>query len=126
MSNLNALALIIATFVFGTFLIAYLTKLQNKAASEVIIGTLLGVPLRTEIRWTWLFQVFLGWAVAIMVTDFFLMFAFFKIAANVEEGLQTLAYLGAAIAGFGFVTQLLFGTAAFFNIASRLRQAQRA
>jgi hypothetical protein len=125
MSNLNALALIIATFVSGTFLIAQLTKLQNKASSEVIVGTLLGVHVSTEIRWIWLFQVFLGMAVAIMVTDFFLMFAFLKIAANVEEGLQILAYLGAATTGFGFVVQLLFGTSAFLKLVSMLRQAQR-
>ena len=124
MSNLNALALIIATFISGAFLIGYLTKLQNKASSEVLVGTLLGVHVSTEVRWVWLLQVFLGMAMAIVVTNFFLMFAFLRIAAIVEEGLQLLAYLGAAAAGFGLAMQMLFGGLALVHHVSIVRQAQ--
>ena len=124
MSNLNGLALIIGTFISGTFLVVYLASLQNKASSEVVAGTLLGARVSVEVRWTWLLQVFLGMAMAIVVTDFFLVFAFLRIAANVEEGLRLLAYLGAAIAGFGLILQLLFGTMGFINTARVLRQAE--
>jgi hypothetical protein len=124
MSNLNGLALIIATFISGTFLVIYIASLQNKASSEVLAGTLLGARVSVQVRWIWLLQVFLGMAMAIVVTDFFLVFAFLRIAANVGEGLQMLAYLGAATAGFGLVLQLLFGTMAFINKAKLLRQAE--
>jgi len=63
-------------------------------------------------------------AMAIVVVDFFLVFAFLRIAANVEEGLRILAYLGAASAGFGLIAQLLFGTVGLINSAKLLRQAE--
>lgn len=123
MSNLNEYALIIATFISGTFLITQLTRLQNEAAADVIVGVMQGVPLSTEIRWIWLLQVFLSMAISILIVDFFLLVAFIKIAARVDESVALLAYLGAAISGFAFVLQLLFGTSAFFKHVSLLRQA---
>lgn len=79
MSHVEQYALIIATFISGGFLIAYLTSLQNQAAADVLIGVMGGVPISAEMRRIWLFQVFLGWAVFILIVDFVLLFAFFRL-----------------------------------------------
>lgn len=126
MSNLNDLALIIATFISGIFLVVYVTKHQNEAGNDVLLGVVRGVPISTETRWILLFQVFVSMAGAILLVDFFLTFAFLKIAGRVVEDLRWLAYLGAGIAGLGFVLQLAFGTSAFFKYASILRRTTRA
>lgn len=125
MSNLNEYALIIATFISGGFLIVYVTKLQNDAVSDIITGVFRGVPVSTEMRWIWLFQVFVGMAMFVAIVDFFLMFAFLKIAATMAGDVQWLAYLGAGATGFAFVTQILFGTSAGLKLAAILRQSRR-
>jgi predicted secreted protein len=125
MSNLNDLALIIATFISGIFLIVYITKHQNEAGNDVLLGIIRGVPISTEARWIILLQVFVSLAGAILLVDFFLTFALLKIAGRVDEDLRWLAYLGASITGLGFVLQLSFGTSAFFKYASILRRTTR-
>jgi hypothetical protein len=125
MSHLDQYALVIATFISGGFLAAYLTSLQNQASAAVLIGVMRGVPMSNEMRWIWLWQVFLGMAIFILLVDFMLFFAFFKIARWVDESVAPLAHLATAAWGFAFVAQLLFGTSAFFKQASVLRQTTR-
>jgi hypothetical protein len=125
MEDLAEIALTIATGLFGLFLIIHVTARQNDALVVVSTGVIGGQPTTTEYRWLWLLQVFLGMAIAILVLDFFLLFSFLTIARAVSERVQTLAYLGAAMAAFAFLTQLLWGTWALITNVSLLRQAAK-
>ena len=125
MSHLGQYGLIIATFISGAFLLGYLTRLHNEAAGVVLIGVMQGLPMSTALRWMWLLQVFLGWTTLILAVDFFLLFAFVKIAGWVDESVAPLAHLGALLWGLAFVGQLVFDASAFYKQASILRQATR-
>jgi len=96
MSDSIAFALVGGTFLFGTFLSFWLSKVAAVRGNDVAIGARHGHSVPMSHRWLVLYTQFVTWALGAVGVSVFTAFANLLIARNVGgEDARLLAYLAA-------------------------------
>ena len=109
----------------GIICFFYITKMANDLAAQIMTGMINGHPISTDYRWLLLYQTWASYAVGVVGWGIFLAVAEAQVAALVSnEGIKTLGYLAAVIAGVGALNWLVNGAAAFVSYRRVLRQAE--
>jgi hypothetical protein len=125
MSDLNAIGMILALMLAGTFVTFYATKWIHVRSDAITTGIVRGVPISTKERWMKLFHDWLPMAFGIAIVDLILAVGFLEIAKGfTDEGIRLVAWLSAAAAGFSSVFWFILGVSYFANCVSILRQAE--
>ena len=125
MSNLNAIGMILAILIAGAFVMAYTTHIIHLRSDAITTGIARGVSLSIKERWMILFHDWMPAAFGVAVFGLLIAFDQMEIAKNVAEpGIQMLAWLSAALAGFASMSWFILGISYFVNLALMLREAQ--
>jgi len=125
MSDSTALALIIASFFPGGFLVFYLTKMANDISHEIVAGVVRGSPASTTYRWILLYQTWLGYALAAMGACVFVAALNVKIAVQAtDRGVEAVAYLAAFFFALIAFSWLVGAVSELIYYRSVLRQAE--
>jgi hypothetical protein len=125
MSNLNAIGLILAILIAGTFVTFYATKWIHIRSDAITTGIVRGISISTKERWMKLFHDWLPMAFGISLFDLILAVGFIEIAENLtDQGVILVAWLSGAAAGFSCVFWLILGISYFVNLVLILREAK--
>jgi len=103
----------------------WLVGKTNEAGIEVLAGVVHGRSIPIKTRWIWLYQVWMGYTLALVVLPFATGFALLQIAERAAEAdARLLGYMYAYIFLATCFVELLAGISGFVVYASRLRQAE--
>lgn len=125
MSNLTAIGLILATLI-ATFLVTfYATRCAHLRSDGISTGVVQGVAISNKARLMILFQEWVPMAFGIAAFELIVALGLLQIAANLDDPqIKVLAWLSAALAGFGCAGWLVQGSLYATNWFSILRQAE--
>jgi hypothetical protein len=125
MSDLNVIGMILAILIAGTFVMSYSTHIIHLRSDVITTGIARGVALSIKERWMILFHDWMPAAFGVAVFGLILAFGQMEIAKNVvEPGVQLLAWLSAALAGFASMFWFILGISYFVNLVLILREAK--
>jgi len=125
MSDSTAIALIIASFFPGGFLVFWMSKLANDVGAEIVAGVIRGNPMPTKQRWLVFYQTWLGYVSGTVGACVLAAAVNVQIAAHVTDtGVETVAYLAAFFFALIAFSWLLSGVSEFIYYRSVLRQAE--
>jgi len=126
MSSINVMIGLTSGIFLPSFVILYwLVGKTNEAGVEVHAGVVKGHSIPTKLRWIWLYQVWMGYTLGLMVLPLALGFVVLLIARSVTEAdARVVGYMYAFIFFVTAVAALLSGISGFVTYASRLRQAE--
>jgi hypothetical protein len=126
MSNLNAIGLILATLIAGSFFLIYASNTINKRADMIVVGVVEGVPVSTKHRYLMLYHVYLSQVGGVIAISIVIAVGCLRIADSVTNSDVTmLAYLVAGLGAFAAVNWLFLGTSYFIHCAQVLRDDRR-
>lgn len=125
MSDLNAIGVIGALLISGTFVLFYCTAKINERSHEIINGVVAGLPLshryRSWLLWmTWMPQ----WAALVAVSVIFATIFFVIAGVAGSDEISRVAYLCTGAAGFSAFFFLIFGIPHIGLCISVLRDAK--
>jgi hypothetical protein len=123
MSNLNAVALVLAILIADGFLTTYLSIAANRRLDVALSGLVAGIPASQKHRRVMLYNMYVGYVGGIIGLCVFVAFGLVEVAHYVNEPrIKNLAYAGAILAGFPALTWSILGTSAGLHCAKVLRQ----
>ena len=127
MSTFQALALILATSLFGLHLILIMGKMTETQSHIILTGVYNGVSLSTEHREMVVWTYYWSTMIAAMLTQVLLAVDFVLIGKNVAEpAVQLLAYVSAGVFCAGTLLWLaatIFGLIQFTSVLRKTRKA---
>jgi hypothetical protein len=125
MSNTAALALVVASFFPGAFLVFYMSKMANDVGNELVAGVIRGNPMPIKHRWLVLYQTWLGYVSGTVGACVLAAAVNVQIAIQAtDRGVETVAYLAAFFGGLASLSWLLASVTEFLCYRSVLRQAE--
>ncbi|MDB4278316.1 hypothetical protein N9917_01800 [Deltaproteobacteria bacterium] len=125
MSDSVAFALIVGTFIFGTFLSFYLSRVADEKGNDIASGVSHGAFLPMRHRWVVLYTDFVTWALGSVTVSVFVVLASLLIARNVAGAdPKLLAYLAAFLHACSILTWATMGPLHVIHYRSILRQAE--
>jgi hypothetical protein len=125
-SNLAAIALILAILLFAFVAIFYGSHHINGHIDAIYTGVLDGIPMSTKHRYLNLSHMFLQQTGAIIALSAIVAIGFAGIADNVADPAVTrLAYVAAGLAGFGAVSWMFGGVSCYFQCVAAIRRDAR-
>jgi hypothetical protein len=125
MSNTAALALVVASFFPGAFLVFYMSKMANDVGNELVAGVIRGNPMPIKHRWLVLYQTWLGYVSGTVGACVLAAAVNVQIAAHVvETGVETVAYLAAFFFALIAISWLLSGVSEYLYYRSVLSEAE--
>jgi hypothetical protein len=126
MSTFQALTLILATVIFGGFLLQVLSKMAETQSHTIVIGVYNGVPLSTEHRKMMLWNYYLPTGNSGVITSVFLGIVLAQIGKNVAEPtVQLFAYGAAGVLGLNAFLWLAGTISGVIYFTSVLRKTTR-
>jgi len=125
MSDSTAIALIIASFFPGAFVIFYSSKMTNDVGIEILTGVIRGIPISIKARWLILHQTWVGYVLGMVGCGVMIAVLNVQIAAHATDaGIQTVAYMTAFFGAFAAIAWVIGAVSGFIHFRSVLRQAE--
>lgn len=126
MSNLTAILLILVTFALSSISLSFFLARGYERSDKIVTGVVNGVALPLKHRWLILVHDYLGLLSGGVFMLGVLAVGFFNAgAAASDHNVRGLAYLCAAMAGFGAVFHIILGASWIVHFVSVLRQAEQ-
>ena len=126
MSNLTALALIMAILVVAQLSIFWCARKLQERADGIATGVIGGVPVSTEHRGVVLFNQWMPMQFFLAIYTFLISIGMVLVAQNISsESIRLFAYVCAAQAGISAVGLMVLGGQFFVYLASVLRDTER-
>jgi len=125
MSDLTTIILMLAVFVFASLAAIFFLGRMHKRCDNILTGVVDGVPVSLRSRWLYLWHDYLGVSFALTFLLGVMAAGFVSVSEAVgDSSARNLAYLCAAVSGWGFVFNLVLGFLWVANLVSVLRQAE--
>lgn len=125
MSNITAIAIILATLSFAGGVLFYASECVNRHIDAILAGVLEGVPMSTKHRNLKLSHMMLQEAGAIVGLAAVMAIGYVGIARNVvDPAVTTLAYVATGLCVFGAVSWLFGGASSYIHCMAAIRQAK--
>jgi hypothetical protein len=126
MSNLTALALIMAILVAAQLSIFWCARKLQDRADGIATGVIRGVPISTEHRGVVLFNQWMPMQFFLAVYTFLISIGMVLVAQNISSGdVRLFAYVIAAQGAISALGLIVLGGQIFFYLTSVLRHAAR-
>jgi hypothetical protein len=126
MSNLTALALIMAILVAAQLSIFWCARKLQDRADDIATGVIRGVPISTEHRGVVLFNQWMPMQFFLAIYTFLISIGIVLVAQNISSGaVRLFAYVIAAQGAISALGLIVLGGQLFFYLTSVLRQAAR-
>jgi hypothetical protein len=125
MSNFQAIGLASAIFLPTVFFFYYVASKANDSAIEIYTGVVKGVSIAPKQRWIWLYQVYVAYALGIVVVSLVVALALFQVAENaVDSGAQMVGYAYAFLLAMGALGTFLNAASGFVALASHIKSVE--
>jgi hypothetical protein len=126
MSSFQAIGLSSAIFIPTAFFVYYLAAKANHAAIEIYTGVIKGVSIPAKQRWIWLYQVYVNYALGIVVGSLVVALALYQVGESAtDSGARMVAYVYAFVLATGSVATFLNAASGFLALASHIKSVER-
>jgi len=126
MSSFQAIGLASAIFIPAAFFVYYLAEKANDAAIGIYTGVVKGISIPAKQRWIWLYQVYVTYALGIVVVSLVVALALFQIAeGTADSGASMVGYAYAFVLAVGALGTLLSAFSGFLALASHIKSVER-
>jgi hypothetical protein len=126
MSSFQAIGLASAIFIPTVFFFYYLAAKANDAAIEIYTGVVKGVSVPAKQRWIWLYQVYVAYALGIVVVSLVVALALFQVAeGTTDSGASMVGYAYAFVLAIGALGTLFNALLGLLALASHLKSVER-
>jgi len=125
MSSFHAIGLTSAIFIPTAFFVYYVAAKANDAAIGIYAGVVEGVSIPAKQRWIWLYQVYVTYALGIVVVSLAVALALFQVAQSAaDSSAQMVGYTYAFVLAIGALGTVLNAFSGFLALASHIKSVE--